>query len=81
MAVPTAFWKVVVDPDNGEALTFVMPQRDIPKGKLAPWQTSIEDVERLTRTVTAADAPETSTRAKCPRVTVNSRSVLFGAFL
>jgi endonuclease G len=45
VAVPTAFWKVVVDPVRGESLAFVMPQKNIPKGNLAKWQTSIGAVE------------------------------------
>ena len=46
--IPTAFWKVVVDPQKKEALAFVMPQQSIAKGKLEPWQSSIEDVEQAT---------------------------------
>jgi endonuclease G len=44
--VPLAFWKVVVDPKSGDALAFMMPQRDIPKGKLTPFQSSIAIVEQ-----------------------------------
>jgi endonuclease G len=44
--VPLAFWKVVVDPKTGDALAFMMPQKDIPKGKLVPWQSSIAIVEQ-----------------------------------
>jgi endonuclease G len=47
VAVPREFWKVVVDPDKGEALAFIMPQKKIPATKLEPWTTSIADVERL----------------------------------
>lgn len=43
--VPSAFWKVVVDPANGDALAFIMPQHAISKGSLEPWQVSIEQVE------------------------------------
>jgi endonuclease G len=43
--VPSAFWKVIVDPANGDALAFIMPQHAIAKGTLTPWQVSIEQVE------------------------------------
>jgi endonuclease G, mitochondrial len=46
VVVPTAFWKVVVDPDKKEALAFVLPNRSIAKGKLEPWQSDIADVEQ-----------------------------------
>jgi endonuclease G len=45
VAVPTAFWKVVVDPVRGDVLAFVMPQKSIPKGNLSKWQTSVSAVE------------------------------------
>jgi len=33
VVVPTAFWKVIVDPDKKEALAFVLPNRAIAKGQ------------------------------------------------
>jgi len=44
VAVPTAFWKIIVDPNQAEALAFMMPQQDIKKGDLRPWQVSIDAV-------------------------------------
>jgi DNA/RNA endonuclease G (NUC1) len=44
--VPTAFWKVVVDPATGDALAFIMPQHNVAKGKLEPWQVSISQVQQ-----------------------------------
>ena len=46
VVIPTAFWKVVVDPDKGDALAFVLPQQSIAKGRLEPWQSSIDDIEQ-----------------------------------
>lgn len=46
VGIPKAFWKVLVDLKGNTALAFQMPQRDIAKGALAPWQVSIADVER-----------------------------------
>jgi endonuclease G, mitochondrial len=45
VVVPSAFWKVVVDPVRREAMAFLMPQRNIPKGDLVPWETSIATIE------------------------------------
>src|SRR6185312_3678536 len=45
VVVPSGFWKVIVDPVRREALAFSMPQRRIPKGDLAPWETSIQAME------------------------------------
>jgi DNA/RNA endonuclease G (NUC1) len=47
--VPSAFWKVVVDPANGDTLAFIMPQHAIYKGKLEPWQVSVSQVEQTAR--------------------------------
>jgi endonuclease G len=46
VVVPTAFWKVLVDPTNGDALAFVMSQKDIAIATLLPWQTSIHTIEQ-----------------------------------
>jgi endonuclease G len=46
VAVPTAFWKIVIDPNQRQALAFMMPQRTIKKGDLRPWQTSPAAVEQ-----------------------------------
>jgi endonuclease G len=48
VAVPTAFFKVVADDERGDVLAFLMPNRTIPKGPLAPWQTTVADVEQKT---------------------------------
>lgn len=44
VAVPAGFYKVVVDVKS-QALGFVMPNRAIAKGDLAPWQTSVAAIE------------------------------------
>jgi len=45
VSVPVAFWKVVVDPEQQDALAFEMRQEDIPKGPLQPFQTSLSQIE------------------------------------
>lgn len=46
VAIPAAYWKVVVDVDNREALAFVMKNEPTPKGDLAPFQVSIAEIEK-----------------------------------
>ena len=48
IAVPPAFWKIVIDRKRGEVLAFEMPQREIPKGDLAPWVTTVKAIEAQT---------------------------------
>jgi endonuclease G, mitochondrial len=47
VAVPLAFWKVIVDPARREAIAFVLPQANIPKGDLAPWVKTVAEVEKM----------------------------------
>jgi endonuclease G, mitochondrial len=46
VAIPSAFWKVVIGLDVDDALAFVMPNKNIAKGDLSPWQVTIEAVEQ-----------------------------------
>jgi len=48
VAVPAAFFKIVVDRKSGEVLAFEMPQQDIPKGDLAPWQVTVAAISATT---------------------------------
>ena len=46
--VPTAFFKVIVDEKSGEVLAFEMPQRDLAKGDLGPFFSTVASIEALT---------------------------------
>lgn len=46
VAIPGAFWKVLVDPVKEDAIAFAMPHRGIPKGELAPWQFTVSQIEQ-----------------------------------
>lgn len=48
VAIPGAFFKIVVDRKTGEALAFEMPQKTIPKGDVAKWVVSVKDIETAT---------------------------------
>ena len=43
VTVPTAFYKIVESGDD--SLAFIMPQADVSKGDLKPWQVSVSDIE------------------------------------
>jgi endonuclease G len=45
VAVPSAFWKVIVDVRAGKATAWEMPQRNIPKGDMTQWLVSVAKVE------------------------------------
>jgi endonuclease G len=45
VAVPSGFWKVIIDQRTSEALAFEMPQKAIKKGSLEPWETTIAAIE------------------------------------
>jgi endonuclease G len=46
VAIPVAYWKVVVDAATHEAVAFVMKNEPTPKGDLSPFLVSIADIER-----------------------------------
>lgn len=46
VAVPTAYWKVVVDPKSSEAIAFIMNNEPTPKGDLQPYDTSVDEVQK-----------------------------------
>ncbi|MTJ83016.1 MAG: DNA/RNA non-specific endonuclease [Telmatospirillum sp.] len=48
IGVPSAFFKVIVDPEARDAIGFLMPQRYVAKGNLARWVVSIAEIEAKT---------------------------------
>ncbi|PKU22355.1 DNA/RNA non-specific endonuclease [Telmatospirillum siberiense] len=48
VAVPIAFFKVIYDPAEGQAIGFLMPQRYIAKGDLGRWVASIAEIQART---------------------------------
>ncbi|MGO8759346.1 MAG: DNA/RNA non-specific endonuclease [Terracidiphilus sp.] len=48
IAVPTAFFKIVVDRKTGEVLAFQMPQAAIDKGDVTPWLVTVKSIEKET---------------------------------
>lgn len=62
IAVPSAFFKVVIDRSTGETMGFVMPQKAIAKGDPAPWRVAIADIE--TRAAVHLPLPANETEAR-----------------
>jgi DNA/RNA endonuclease G (NUC1) len=48
VAVPAAYWKVVVDAASHETIAFVMRNEPTPKGDLSPFLVSVAHIERET---------------------------------
>jgi endonuclease G len=46
VAIPKAYWKVIVDPGTNEAQAFIMNNEPTPKGDLAPFMVTLADVEK-----------------------------------
>lgn len=47
VAIPAAYWKVVVDVESRMALAFIMKNEPTPKGDLSPYLVSISTIERM----------------------------------
>jgi endonuclease G len=48
VAIPAAFFKVVIDRQSGEMLAFELPQKAEAKGDLKPWLTAVTAIEAET---------------------------------
>ena len=48
VAVPSAFFKIVIDRKTGEMLAFELPQKSLAKGPLDPWLTAVTAIEQET---------------------------------
>jgi endonuclease G len=64
--VPSAFYKVVVDRNTHEAIGFVLPQEDIPKGPLDPFLHSIADIQAKAHVNLPLPTPHTESSTVWP---------------
>ena len=48
VVIPSAFYKVILDPYFNDAIAFVVPHRDVSSSELASFVTTIDDVEQQT---------------------------------
>lgn len=46
--IPSAFYKVILDPNYDEAIAFVVPHRDLSGSELSNFVTTVDDVEQQT---------------------------------
>ncbi|ELV8759949.1 DNA/RNA non-specific endonuclease, partial [Vibrio vulnificus] len=49
VVIPSAFFKVILDPAFNDAIAFIVPHRDVSGSELANFITTIDEVERLTQ--------------------------------
>ncbi|ELE7613381.1 DNA/RNA non-specific endonuclease [Vibrio vulnificus] len=49
VVIPSAFFKVILDPAFNDAIAFIVPHRDVSSSELANFITTIDEVERLTQ--------------------------------
>ncbi|MCC4820740.1 DNA/RNA non-specific endonuclease, partial [Vibrio lentus] len=46
--IPSAFYKVILDPYYNDAIAFIVPHRDVSSSELASFVTTIDEVEART---------------------------------
>ena len=56
--IPSAFYKVILDPSFDEAIAFIVPHRDVSSSELANFITTIDEVERQTGLDFFAQTPD-----------------------
>ncbi|MHA2688842.1 DNA/RNA non-specific endonuclease [Vibrio harveyi] len=58
VVIPSAFYKVILDPSFDEAIAFIVPHRDVSSSELANFITTIDEVERQTGLDFFAQTPD-----------------------
>ncbi|MBL0545367.1 DNA/RNA non-specific endonuclease [Aeromonas jandaei] len=58
VTIPSAYYKIVMDPAKLQAIAFIMPQQDIPVSKIADYRVSVREVEEQTHLNFFSDMPE-----------------------
>ncbi|BFN32263.1 DNA/RNA non-specific endonuclease [Vibrio harveyi] len=58
LVIPSAFYKVILDPSFDEAIAFIVPHRDVSSSELANFITTIDEVERQTGLDFFAQTPD-----------------------
>ncbi|EJK2115551.1 DNA/RNA non-specific endonuclease, partial [Vibrio navarrensis] len=49
VAIPSAFYKVILDPAFNDAIAFIVPHRDVSGSELVNFVTTVDEVERQTQ--------------------------------
>ncbi|MBZ6066768.1 DNA/RNA non-specific endonuclease [Aeromonas schubertii] len=57
VGIPSAYYKVVMDPYRLQAIAFILPQEDVPMSQLANYRVSVRDVEQQTGLDFFSDLP------------------------
>ncbi|ELC3158058.1 DNA/RNA non-specific endonuclease [Vibrio harveyi] len=58
VVIPSAFYKVILDPSFDEAIAFIVPHRDVSSSELANFITTIDEVEHQTGLDFFAQTPD-----------------------
>ena len=58
VTIPSAYYKIVMDPAKLQAIAFIMPQEDIPTDKIANYRVSVREVEEQPHLNFFSDMPE-----------------------
>ncbi|HDM8138913.1 TPA: DNA/RNA non-specific endonuclease [Vibrio harveyi] len=58
VVIPSAFYKVILDPSFDEAIAFIVPHRDVSSSELANFITTVDEVERQTGLDFFAQTPD-----------------------
>ncbi|EKD4047567.1 DNA/RNA non-specific endonuclease [Vibrio parahaemolyticus] len=58
VVIPSAFYKVILDPSFDEAIAFIVPHRDVSSSELTNFITTIDEVERQTGLDFFAQTPD-----------------------
>ncbi|MGL5089733.1 MAG: DNA/RNA non-specific endonuclease [Aeromonas sobria] len=58
VAIPSAYYKIVMDPAKLQAIAFIMPQEEVPISQIADYRVSVRQVEEQTQLNFFSDMPE-----------------------
>lgn len=58
VAIPSAYYKIVMDPARLQAIAFIMPQEEVPISQIADYRVSVREVEEQTQLNFFSDMPE-----------------------
>lgn len=58
VAIPSADYKIVMDPARLQAIAFIMPQEEVPISQIADYRVSVRQVEEQTQLNFFIDMPE-----------------------
>ena len=58
VTIPSAYYRIVMDPSRLQAIAFIMPQEDIPTSQIPNYRVSVREIEEQTQLDFFSDMPE-----------------------